>query len=382
MEAQPRTPNAEPLYHQILPSSTQTPRVFTTCHPHPSRKNRTHQTRLIHSRVAPVPNIAATSSSGDADLDTDGTTSEGDHPWYQILESQEHTQSTLTDIDYPHIESDRESDNGSRADPSGVSMHDLQQEELQGSEEVSCEREGECEHGDGRRKNSENDNGSLHLQLLRHTPERLVMDEQELRGNNICNIRGLVEESELQNRIGSPQPSADPMWYRRGSGCEETEDMPTQFNNCHKKVSSPQKSVKWADQELTALSPVPHSPCNSDPSHSSFTASRNHRTDTSRRCPPPLSLRSPPEGKGAVVSFPSPSHSLRKASSGSLPPPSPTSRHISFTSHLSSSSNQLSYVISTRLVECMYYNFSPSIFSLPTSLSHPLSSLNLTPLTF
>lgn len=339
MEAHPRTPNTEPLYQQIQPTSTQRPTVFPTRHP--SRRNRTRQTRLVHSRAAPVPNTVATSSSGDADLDTDATASEGGQPWYQMLESQEWTQSTQTDIDYPQVESDSESDNDSRADPSGVSMHDVEQEELRGNMEVRCEREGD---GDGRRES----NGSLHPQL-RHTPERLLMGDQELRCNNRHKIRGLESEIELQNRIGSPQPSADPMWYRRASGCEETGDMPTQFNGCHKKLSSPQKSVKWADQQLTALSPVLHSPCNSDPSHCSSTVSRVGR---SHRCIPPLSLRFPPEGTGAVVSFPSPSYCLRKTSSGSLPPPSPTSRHISFTSHLSSSSNQLSYgMSSTRLVE-------------------------------
>ena len=371
MEAQPRTPNTEPLYHQIRPTSTQRPTVFPTRHPHPSRRNRTRQTRLLHSRAAPVPNTGATSSSGDADLDTDATASEGGQPWYQILESQEQTQSTQTDIDYPHVESDTESDNDSRADPSGVSMHDIEQEELQGNKEVRYEREGDCECGDGGRESRDNENGSLHLQLqLRHTPER---HEQEPRCNNRRKIRGLVEESEieLQNRIGSPQPSADPMWYRRASGCEETGDMPTQFNSCHKKLSSPQKSVKWADQELTALSPILHSPHNSDPSHCSSTVSRNYHTGRSHRCVPPLSLRFPPEGTGAVASFPSPSHCLRKASSGSLPPPSPTNRHISFTSHLSSSSNQLSYgMSSTRLVECIMsslipLNLLPSFFLSP-----------------
>lgn len=382
MEAHARIPNAEPQYSQVLPASAHRPAPVTSQHqPRHSRRNHVPQAQLVDSQAAHVLNVTpSTSSYRDAGLDTD-VTSDGDQPWYHIPEPDEHTLSPPTDIDYPHTVSDN--DDSSRADPSGLSVasiHDLEDDELQASRQRR-DREGSEEGiGGGRagRRGSRDDvNGSfdkLHAQP-QLTPERHPNDEQEQ--HNGWQEEVGVESSdrgldELRNRFDSPQPSTDPLWYCRASGCEETGSMPTPFNNTQKNTS-PHKSVTWADQELDALPPILQSPHHSDASYcSSITSTSLHLdppSDSSSQqnshegsprhktaqefnprkpgsgliTPPLLSLRSPPEGTGAVVMFPSPHH-LRKSSLGSIPP-SPAS-------HLSSSSSQHSSVPSaTRSVE-------------------------------
>ena len=388
MEAHPRTPHAEPIYSQIQPASARRITSFTRQqqqHSQPPRRIYTTQTQselarqhqqqqqqhqqsqpprriyatqpqpeVASSRVAPVPAIAG-SSSGDADLDTDVTSEL--RPWYQVPEStHEQTLSPPTDIDYPaNLESDN--DDSSRADPSGVStisINDLE-DELQYDSNLE-ERMDDSRSCEGGRDSEVTITGSLNgiHGRLSHTPERLPTHETEQR-NSRPEVDMEPEEDEerklekLRDKIHSPQPSADPMWYRRASGCEATGNMPASGNTDTQTNSPLPKTVTWADQEATASPPVLHNPRHSpDTSYCSSVTSKSPPNAASSRqsshegsprpkltqdigfsnpigpaasmVTPPLSPhRAPPEGTGAVVMFPSPHH-VRKLSSGSTTP--------------------------------------------------------------
>ena len=368
MEANPRTPNTEPLYSQIKrPSATRRGPMTATAQWYPRRTSPRGEGNIQPSQPVSgvrsnLLNAPGTSSGGEADLDTDDITSGvpavevEQRPWYHSASELQHEQIqsvTSTDIDYPHISSEENDDDNSRIDPSGISTTSNDNTII--NEDTSVQR-------------MEEDLNNVWLQQdqQRHQNEQAMQTVDQASDREREEARGRIDEEQLatalQNRLSSPQPSVDPMWYRRGSGCEETGNMPTPPDECELQKSittSPQKTVTWADQEPVVLSPrhscesfSSQSICLEPPSASSSQQTSREgspvmeqdHTPVPRRfsagfvgTPPLLARRPAPEGMGAIVMFPSP-HRLRKTSSGSLPPLSPTSL-------LSSNSSQCSGVV-------------------------------------
>ena len=289
-------------------------------------------------------------------MDTDDGTGVGggDRPWYHSASELPDNHMHSTDIDYPHISS---SDNdSSRIDPSGVSM----------TSNDPNEREDGARASQPGGQGHDVSNVWLEEPRQRHSncrQEMPTLDEPGGAGEREREAEGIEDElTELRGRFSSPQPSVDPMWYRRGSGCEETANMPTMTTSIGRageseedmKRTLPQKSVTWADQEpVVVLSPrhslesfSSQSICLEPPSASSSRQSSRegspaattgqgyveHTQLTGRQLggfvgtPPLMTRRRPaPEGMGAVVMFPSPCPLRKVSSSGSLSPPSPTS---------------------------------------------------------
>lgn len=342
MEALPPTP---PPVQRTTNDRTRTvpaPKrsTFPRSQPTPHRKFGS-QPPPARTRVAAVP-LVTVSSSGEADVDTDGTSEA--QPWYHEPEGLPLSPPT-TDIDYPY-EQESEHDDSSRADPSGLST-------------CTHELENGGDMGD-RGSAVESEDSSITISELcgqaRETPEREVEDEGRQvvsRQEEECIEQEEEDEQEaiLREQLCSPQQS-DPMWYRRGSGCEEFGDMPFPYETVPKSLSL-QRSVKWADQNNGELTPPIklHSPQLSATSFSSSVKNHSQESPSSKHSSrqaspkakpaevsgypasggpsgsfytPPLSpLRSPPEGQGAVVVFPSP-HRTRQLTSKT--PPSPTSQ--------------------------------------------------------
>ena len=320
-------------------------------------------------------------------------------PWYRTGEPLL-TSPPTTDIDYPcEMLSETQSDS-SRTDPSGVSTSTQDQEDGGGVMDGEREEEEEEEEEEEGREGWESEEEGASIQEFSNQESerqeeeeeedeeeeeeeeavrepvrerRLGRQEEQLRLDHIV-VEGEEEEEEveeeeeeeeevveadideiLRDQLSSPQAS-DPMWYRRGSGCEETGLVPRHYYENLPKPQSLTRSVKWADQNGGDLTPPLHhhspllkeTPASSPlknrygdttrPSNSKYAHYQPPpRTDPRERghqslvmvsnglSTPPLSpLRSPPEGKGAVVIFPSPDRNRRY--SGSTTTSSPTSQ--------------------------------------------------------
>ena len=219
------------------------------------------------------------SSGADADVDTDSevVVGRGRRAWYHVSASEFHEHEVVqssADVSVTTHEGTPETDDLSRADPSGVSTIGQSEAEDEGrrsgnleSGEVGRGREG------GGRWSRDSAEGSLCVQTSQtgSREKRLSLgdlqpasrhhsNERETRSSSeTLEAAGEEELDDIQTRLSSPQPCVDPMWYRRGSGCEEMEDMPVVATDNETGqqtplaasgiATSPQKSVTWADQE-------------------------------------------------------------------------------------------------------------------------------------
>ena len=417
MEAHPRTPNTEPLYTQITPASERPHVVMrrTDGQPH-NRSARVppQQLRpvLRPTRDAPPDRDAPPNSSGaDADLDTDGNESEvvGQQPWYHVSASEFH-EPLRSSVDLTHEVSDNDS---SRVDPSGVSTASgAQSDEGEGGRCGGVRRES-CEVREGERESvcQRGSRESVDGSLCVHTSQSGFLERTLDPGNRNPRNRNSylgrhssmedtggtvdLEEGEgerekardelddLQTRLSSPQPCADPMWYRRGSGCEELGNMPAAAVETDQETGqptavviatqSPQKSVTWADQEpggrnqrhscesycssLSSRSIHLEPPSASSSPHEGSpapTLTPGYPGGPSLAMPPLSSQRPPPEVMGAVVVYPSEGHRRKSSSSsGILPPLSPTSL-------VSSGSSQHSGQVSAPSTRYSVHHYIPS----------------------
>lgn len=410
MEAHPRTPNTEPLYSQIVqppsgathpnrPHATSTPAplpVATQRHSTP-RNSRNSDPRRPHPVLRPSRVAPPISSSGvDADIDTDDVDSEvagrGRRPWYHVSASEfnEVVRQPTPPPAQATSEGVSDNDDTSRMDPSGIStastgQSDVEERGVKGGDGGSCEgerrregegrrrREEEGGRGDGRRERWSRDSveGSLcvqtsqsgsrekRLSLADLDPTRCHGEGDATASGDPTEMPGQRQEEldDIQTRLSSPQPSADPMWYRRGSGCEETDlaavlttdketGQQTAIATGMMSSSSPQKSVTWADQELGTRGANPRHSCDSYTSSLSSrsirleppsAASSHEGSPTPTLTPgypggfpggvvsvatPPMTSRRPLPDGGGVVVFP---HHHTRQLSGSIPPSSPTS---------------------------------------------------------
>ena len=426
MEVHPRTPNTEPLYSQVAPRTDRHRHTTTSSNRPtataglPQRADG-HLSRRPHPVLRPSRLDPPMSSSGaDADMDTDdvesGIAALGQQPWYHASGSEFHEPVRSGSAEDSGGQGVSDNDDTSRVDPSGVStisgggQSDVEEgvrwdcgegvrrdggesvrrdggEDVrrEGSAGVCCDSVRELETGRGSTRESresvnvsqrprgsrESVDGSLCVQtshcgslerkthdISRHERHR----ESSYSDGGLLEMgRGGEERDELEE-LSSPQPCVDPMWYRRGSGCEELGNMPTvgsterglgQLTAVREQgggggAHSQQKSVTWADLEEGARKANLRYSCDSYSSLSSRSihleppsaSSSPHESSPTPTLTPgypggpsvatPLSSsrRPPPEGMGAaVVLFPSPTRQQhqRRSSPGSIPPLSPTS---------------------------------------------------------
>ena len=320
------------------------------------------------------------SPSGEVARVTDAV-ADGERPWYHSAPMKSHEQIVRYT---PRGGSDN--DESLRADPSGVSSastdHTPSEEELHPRPTSGRGEARDGGRGEGTTSERRHEERGLRgktgdgVCVQRESPERGGLREGQAihngkqdqgvdweEGKEGQDGRDEEELDSLQPSVPSTLPGADPMWYRRASGCEETGNMPTLPLNDAQKNLSPQKSrsVTWADQEPATLSEILQNPRHSDGSYYSAVSSRNHQLDapiaTNQRrrslegspgpkltqelagfpsvgrssgelmSPPLSSLRSPPEGTSTAAMCPS-LHGLRKSLSGGTPPPSSPVSHV------------------------------------------------------
>ena len=389
MEAHPRTPHtSEPLYsHIVQPPPGDRPRRATTTRvqqastpgPHPgTHRNSAHRTSGPRQPrpVLRLPRVAPPSSDADIETDSEVVVGRGRQPWYHVSASEFHehgvVQPASAEISCMAHEGTPDTDDLSRVDPSGVSTIGQSDAEdggrMRSSEDVTVGRR----DGEGRWSRDSIDGSLCVLTSQSGSREKRLSlaDLDPYRRHDQGDTRTssdpppeVAREGELddiQTRLSSPQPCADPMWYRRGSGCEETGDMPAVATDEETgqqtavtasgiaTLSSQQKSVTWADQELRGRGVNPRHSCESYTSSVSSrsihleppSAASSHEGSPaptltpgypggfpvgviSMATPPMTSRRPVPEGVGggaaAVVMFP------HHHSTGSVPPLSPTS---------------------------------------------------------